>query len=455
MTRTFPPGPRDWTLGFRLAHKIKYDLFATYESLHRDYGDQVYSQIGPFHFYFFLHPEDVHEVLVTHSTTIIRDPRPMRVFAQWNGSSLLIVEGERWKRQRRLVQPAFQSRRFTAYSEKMAVGIDALTETLSRQINEQGHADIDIDKTMVALTLDIICQTMFSTDLKSQISEISRAVATLSEIAFFEMQALFIWPRWLPTAWNRRKDEAIRVLDETVWSLVRQRRRENVDKGDLLSMLLAAVDDVGDGGSLTDEQVRNEVMTLMLAGHDTSAAALDWIWILLAKHPEVSEKCRAELAAVCGNQPLTFSHLPELVYLNAMIRESLRMYPPAIGVFLRMATQDVKIGKYEVPKGSLISLSSLITQRDARWFPEPDKFEPERFLPPLVEKIPHYAWFPFGAGPRVCIGQNFAMTELMLIVGRLLQHFRVSYAPGQTDPVPVVTAAMRPRDPLILRFEKL
>ena len=297
----------------------------------------------------------------------------MRVFTQWNGSSLLIVQGERWKRQRRLVQPAFQFRRFAAYSEKMAVGIEALTETLNKQINEQGHVDIDIDKTMVALTLDIICQTMFSTNLKSQISEISRAVATLSEIAFFEMQALFIWPRWLPTSWNRRKNEAIKVLDETVWSLVRQRRQENIDKGDLLSMLLAAVDDEGDGGSMTDEQVRNEVMTLMLAGHDTSAAALDWIRMLLAKHPEVSEKCRAERASVCGDQPLTFLHLPELVCRNAFIRESLRMYPPAIGVFLRMATQDVKIGKYEVPKGSLISLSSLITQRDARWFPEPDR----------------------------------------------------------------------------------
>ena len=186
----------------------------------------------------------------------------MRAFAQWNGSSLVIVERERWKRQRRLVQAAFQSRRFAAYSEKMAVGIEALTETLNKQINEQGHVDIGIDKTMVALTLDINCQSMFSTNLKSQISEISRAVATLSEIAFFELQSLFIWPRWLPTSWNRRKDEAIRVLDETVWSLVRQRRRENVDKGDLLSMLLAAVDDEGDGGSLTDEQVRNEVITL-------------------------------------------------------------------------------------------------------------------------------------------------------------------------------------------------
>lgn len=193
---------------------------------------------------------------------------------------------------------------------------------------------------------------------------------------------------------------------------------------------------------------------MMLAGHDTSAAALDWLWMLLAKHPYTADRCRDELRAVCGIQAPTYADLSKLTFLNAVIRESLRMYPPAIGVFLRMATEDVTIGKYCVPKGSLISLSSLVTQRDPRWFPEPDTFDPDRFLPPRVDEIPHHAWFPFGAGPRVCIGQNFAMAEMMLITARLLQHLKVSYAPGQSDPVPIVTAALRPRDPLWLRFER-
>lgn len=455
MAAKFPPGPVDWTFGFNFTRRLKYRLMETYEALHRDYGDQVYCRVGPFRLYFFFHPDDVHEVLVTHSKTIIRDPRPLKAFAQWNGNSLLIAEGEQWVRQRRLVQPAFQSRRFAAYADKMAIGIDGLKETLAAEITRKGHADVNIDQTMTTLTLDIICQTLFSTDMKSHAQEIAKAVATLSEIAFFEMQALFIWPRWLPTKWNRRKNKSIRILDTVVWDLIHQRRKENVDKGDLLSMLLTAVDEEGDGGSLTDEQVRNEAMTLMLAGHDTSAAALDWLWLLLAKHPGICDRCRSELQSVCGNNAPAFADLSRLIYLNAVIRESLRLYPPAIGVFLRKATEDVTIAGYTVPKGSLIGLSSLVTQRDERWFPNPSRFDPERFLPPRVDAIPHNAWFPFGAGPRVCIGQSFAMTEMMLITARLLQAFRVSIVPGQPEPVPVVTAALRPRDPLWLRFEKL
>ena len=455
MPTELPPGPVDWTFGLSFTHRLKYKLIETYEGLHRDYGDRVYCKVGPIRLYFFFHPDDVREVLVTHSKTIIRDPRPLRVFAQWNGNSMLIAEGEQWVRQRRLVQPAFQSRRFAGYAEKMALGIEDLRQSLMEDISRTGHADVDIDQTMTTLTLDIISQTLFSTDLKSHAKEIGTAVATLSQIAFHEMQALFIWPRWLPTKWNRRKNEAIRILDGVVWDLIHKRRKENVDKGDLLSMLLSAVDEEGDGGSLTDEQVRNEAMTLMLAGHDTSAAGLDWLWMLLAKHPEVCDRCRAELRAVCGNNAPTFADLTKLTYLNAVIRESLRLYPPAIGVFLRKATEDVTIAGYTVPKGSLISVSSLVTQRDERWFPNPEQFDPERFLPPRVDSIPHNAWFPFGAGPRVCIGQSFAMTEMMLITARLLQSFRVSLVPGQPEPVPVVTAALRPKDPLWLRFEPL
>ncbi|MBC7967875.1 MAG: cytochrome P450 [Fuerstia sp.] len=453
MATKFPPGPVDWTFGLSFMQNLKYRLMETYEGLHRDYGDRVCCRIGPFQFFLFFHPDDVREVLVAHSKTILRDPRPLKVFAQWNGNSLLIAEGEDWVRQRRLVQPAFQSRRFAGYVEKMAIEVDELKRSLASDIAHRGYADVNIDQTMTTLTLDIICQTLFSTDMKSQAREIARAVATLSEIAFFEMQALFIWPRWLPTKWNRRKNEAMQILDRVVWDLIHQRRKENIDKGDLLSMLLSAVDEEGDGGSLTDEQVRNEAMTLMLAGHDTSAAALDWLWMLLAKHPHVCDRCRSELQTVCGDRAPVYADLSMLTYLNAVVKESLRLYPPAIGVFLRKATEDVTIAGYSVPKGSLIALSSLVTQRDARWFPDPMQFDPERFLPPRVDSIPHNAWFPFGAGPRICIGQSFAMAEMMLITARLLQHFRVSMVPGQAEPVPVVTAALRPKDPLWLRFE--
>ena len=446
-------GPKDGLFNLRFAKRLRNQLVETYQSLHREFGDRCACRIGPYQIFFFFHPDDIHEILVTHSKTILRDPRPMQVFAQWNGNSLLITEGEQWLRQRRLVQPAFQARRFEAYSQKMIVEIDALKDQLLTRLKTQPSVEMDVDETMTSLTLDIICQTMFSTDLKSRASEIRTAVAALAEIAYHEMQQPFIWPLWLPTRWNRRKKAAMALLDQVVWTMVRQRRRENVDKGDLLSMLLTAVDEEGDGGTLTDRQVRDEAMTLMLAGHDTTAAALDWLFWLLAKHPDAADRCRLEIQQTCGDRPVEFSDLPKLTWLNAVIRESLRLYPPAIGVFLRKATQDVRIGDVDVPKGALISLSSLVTHRDARWFPEPDRFDPERFLPSRAGSIPQYAWFPFGAGPRSCIGLHFAMMEMSLIVARWLPALRWTTVAGEPDPVPHMTAALRPKDNLKLRFE--
>lgn len=453
MAATLLKGPRGGFFGLQFARRLRYQLVDTYRSLHAEYGDRCATRIGPYQLFFFFHPDDVHEILVTHARTILRDPRPMQVFAQWNGNSLLITEGEQWLRQRRLVQPAFQARRFEAYSQKMTLVIDELKTRLLSRLATAPFVDMDVDETMTGLTLDVICQTMFSTDLSSKATEIRQAVATLAEIAYHEMQQPFLWPLWLPTRWNRRKKSAMAVLDQIVWDMVRQRRKENVDKGDLLSMLLAAVDEEGDGGTLTDRQVRDETMTLMLAGHDTTAAALDWLFWLLAKHPEAAQRCRDEIQQTCGHRAVEFSDLPKLAWLNAVIRESLRLYPPAIGVFLRKATQDVRIGDVDVPKGSLISLSSLVTHRDARWFPEPDRFDPERFLPPRVHSIPQHAWFPFGAGPRICIGQQFALMEIALVLARLLPELRWTVVPGESDPVPHMTAALRPKDRLMLRFE--
>lgn len=451
MPRSFPPGPRDWTLGLSLSQGLKHRLLDTYFGLQRDYGDRVCQRVGPWRLYFFFHPDDVHDVLVTHAKSIIRDPRPLRVFAQWNGSSVIIAEGEAWKRQRRMVQPAFLSKRFAGYAEKMVVGIDRLSDRLVESIGTSGSIDVDVDREMTRLTMDIICQTMFSSDVSADFDAVSQAVISLADITYGEMLAPFIWPRWLPTAWNRRKNAAITVLDSFVWKLVRQRRAEGVDRGDLLSMLLNVVDEEGDGGGMTDEQVRNEVMTLMLAGHDTTAAGLIWMWWLLAKHPEVQLRCRDELSAVCHERSATFADLPSLPFLAAVIKESLRLYPPAFGVFLRKAIEDVTIGEYELPKGSLIAMSSYVTHRDARWYPEPERFDPGRFLPPRIEQIPHGAWFPFGMGPRVCIGQSFALTEMQLIAASLLQRFAFSIPPGEPEPVPHVTTAIRPKERLTLR----
>jgi cytochrome P450 len=249
----------------------------------------------------------------------------------------------------------------------------------------------------------------------------------------------------------RRKRWAMTILDKFVWNIVRKRRAENRDHGDLLSMLLAAVDEDGEG-RLSDKQVRDEAMTLMLAGHDTTAAGLDWLWYLLATHPEIADHCREELASVLHNRPPTAEDVSRLPYTEAVVKESLRLYPPAIGVFLRQASRDLVIGGYDVPRNSLLTLSTVVTHRDPRWFRDPDRFDPERFLQPRSDEIPNGAYFPFGLGPRVCIGQNFAMMEMILIAATLLPIFNVAPVPKQTEPVPFVHLALRPRDPLSLRW---
>lgn len=209
------------------------------------------------------------------------------------------------------------------------------------------------------------------------------------------------------------------------------------------------------GPKLDDQQVRDEAVTLMLAGHDTTAAAFNWLWYCLAKYPDVATRCREEVEAVIGHRQPIFSDIANLPVLGATIKETLRLYPPAFATFLRQATEDLTIGGYEIAKGSLITVSPFVTQRDSRWFDQPDRFEVDRFLPPCADEIPINAYFPFGAGPRACIGQLFATTELTLVAATMLQECEVELIPGQADPQMHVTMALRPKEHLMLRWKRI
>ena len=432
--------------------RMKKDVLGVYSELHRRYGDAVSFRTGPYRLFIFYHPDQVRELLVTQAKSLIRLPRVMKTFAQWNGNSVLIAEGEPWIRQRRLVQPAFHPRRMENYGRTMVGGARRLVDSWREAIDRDGHVDVDIDKAMTSLTLSIICKTMFDTEVHDISEEIARAVAVLSNIAFYEMQAPLRLPMWAPTARNSRKRWAIETLDRAVWRFVRERRAEGGDHGDLLSMLLAAVDEEADGARLNDRQVRDEAMTLMLAGHDTTAAALVWLWYNIGRFPAVARRCQHEVDSVIGQREPCADDVERLPYLVATIKETLRLFPPAIGVFLRQATTDLVIGGFDVRKGSLLTLSSFVTQRDPRWFAEPDRFDPERFLPERADEIRSGAYFPFGAGPRVCIGQSFAMTEMALVAASMLQQCQVQTVPGADEPTLHVTIALRPKERLMLRW---
>jgi cytochrome P450 len=307
---------------------------------------------------------------------------------------------------------------------------------------------------MTDLTLEIIAKTMFDAEISAETSDLGRAVAILSETAVKEMESPWIVPDWLPLAEKRRKRWAMQRLDETVRRFISERRAASVDKGDLLSMLLLAVDEEGDGGRMTDEQVRDESMTLLIAGHDTTAAGLTWLFYCLARQPQAVALVHQELDAVLDGREPTAVDLPHLSYTERVVKETLRLYPPAIAVFMRQALADVEIGSYTLARNSLVQVFPYICQHDLRWFPEPEAFDPDRFLPERQATLPPFAYFPFGGGPRVCIGKGFSMMEMTLVAATFLQHLKVELAAGQEQVQPVALMSLRPKGGIRLRWTR-
>jgi cytochrome P450 len=401
MPTGFPPGPHDWTFGLSQLRKIKQDVLGYYTELHHRYGDVVYLRFGPYQTYVFFHPDAVREVLVAKAKQFRRFPRPMQVLAQWNGKSVLVTEGDEWLRQRRMVQPAFHARRFERYASCMVARTRNRLDRWLKAIETAGGIETEIGKEMTDLTLEIIAKTMFDAEISAEASDLGRAVAILSEIAVKEMQSPWTLPDWLPLPAKRRKRWAMRRLDEIVRRFIRERRASGMDKGDLLSMLLLAVDEEGDGGRFTDEQAHDQSMTLLIAGHDTTAAGLIWLFHCLARQPRIAALVHQELDAILGGREPTANDLPHLSYTECVVKETLRLYPPAIAVFMRQALADVEIAGYTLSRNSLVQLFPYIYQHDPRWFPEPERFDPDRFLPEHQRSLPPFAYFPFGGGPRL------------------------------------------------------
>jgi cytochrome P450 len=434
--------------------KLRQDVLGYYTELHRRYGDVVHLRFGPYRTYVCFHPDAVREVLVARAKQFRRFRRPMQVLAQWNGNSVLITEGDDWLRQRRMVQPAFHARRFERYATCMVTRTRNRLDRWLKTIDTAGGIETEIGKEMTDLTLEIIAKTMFDAEISAETSDLGRAVAILSEIAVKEMESPWTLLDWLPLPEKRRKRWAMRRLDETARRFIRERRTSGVDKGDLLSMLLLAVDEEGDGGRFTDEQARDQSMTLLIAGHDTTAAGLTWLFYFLARQPQAAARLHQELDAVLGGREPTASDLPHLSYTERVVKETLRLYPPAIAVFMRQALADVEFAGYALARNSLVQLFPYICQHDSRWFPEPETFDPDRFLPERQRTLPPFAYFPFGGGPRTCIGNTFAMMEMTLVAATLLQHLQVELVTGQEEAQPVALMSLRPKGEVRLRWTR-
>jgi cytochrome P450 len=407
----------------------------------RTYGDVVYLGVGGLRFYWLFHPDLAREVLVTQAKRFRRSGRQVDVLREWDGDGLVTSDGDFWVRQRRLVQPAFHARRFPGYAREMTAAASRLVD---RWLRER-PARIEMNAAMTNLTLEIMAGTFFGADLSGDTRQLSEAVAVLSEYAVHEIGRPFSLPNWVPLPSIHRKLGAIRYLNETIDGLIRRRRASQEDRGDLLSMLLYATDDEGDGRGLTDEQVRHEAMTLFLAGHDTTAGALPWVWYLLAKHPAAEARLAEELDRVLGGRPPTAEDLPQLAYTQMVVKETLRLYPQAYVLFARVAAEDVELAGYRIPHGSQIYPVPYVIHHDARWHADPERFDPERFTTERFEQLPSCAWMPFGAGPRACIGAAFATMEMVLIVATILERVRLSLAPDQGNPEPLPLLSLRPK----------
>jgi cytochrome P450 len=368
-----------------------------------------------------------------------------RAFRPWVGDGLLTSDGALWKQQRKLMQPAFPHERLAAYGSVMTAHARSMAHSY-----RQGEVR-DIGADMTNLTLGIVVKTLFGVDAPQAVQEIgAKAVAALDGTSQRLNSPVLFLPGWIPTGRNLRERRVIAEMDAALRLLIQEKRAGTGTSGDLLSMLLAAADEES-GARMSNQQLRDEMMTLFGAGHETTAVALTWTWHLLSRHPEVEAKLAEELERMLGGRTPSVSDLPKLTYTEMVVREAMRLYPPGPG-FGREPIEDVTIGGYEVAKGSLIVVYSYVLQRDSRFFPDPERFDPERFAPGWEERIPRYAYLPFGGGPRICIGNSFAMMEVRLVLATMAQHCRLR-GDGRDEIKPVSMVTLRPGAPVRMRVE--
>lgn len=437
------PGPKGSPI-LGVMSEFSRDTFGFIERC-RGYGDVVRMRFLYMTAYFLYHPNDIEYVITTNAKNFIKSRNQRSpLFQRLVGNGLLTSEGEVWKRQRRLAQPAFHRHRINAYAETMASFSERM---ISNWIADEVR---DIHRDMMRLTLEIVVKTLFNADVSADADKVGRVLSRI--VTPFAGQATLKWivDNRLPTATHRSFNKDAREIDAIVYRIIDERRRSGQDEGDLLSMLLNAQDE--DGSRLNDKQLRDEVMTIFLAGHETVALTLSWAWYLLAQNPEAEENFHAELADVLGGRLPTLEDLARLQYTEKIIKESMRLYPPAYALG-REAVEECEIGGFRVAAGAQVFMFQWATQRDPRFFPQPQEFQPERWTEEFTNGLPKYAYFPFGGGPRACIGNYFAMMEAVLVLATIGQRFRFSLVPEHSVTL-MPAMSLRPKDGIQVVVEK-
>ncbi|MDX9972444.1 MAG: cytochrome P450, partial [FCB group bacterium] len=415
-----PPGPHR-SSSLLNAFALRRDIIGFFRGLASQYGDILLVRAGGRNIYFVNNPDLVQEVLVTRHRSFQKH-WVLRMAKHILGEGLLTSDGEFHRRQRRLIQPAFHRQRVASYG---AVMVEHAARARERWHEGQ---ELDLAHEMMRLTLSIASKTLFDANVEDEADEFGAALT--EALNFFDRILSPLAPilNRLPLPSNRRFARAVTRMDETVYRIINERRASGEDRGDVLSMLLAAQDE-DDGGVMTDRQVRDEAITLFLAGHETTANALTWTWHLLSQHPDAAVGLHRELAEVLNGRLPTMDDVPRLEYTRKVFTESMRLYPPAY-MLGREAIEDVPLGEYVVPAGDMVVMSQFSIHRDPRFFEDPDAFKPSRWTPEMQEGLPRFAYFPFGGGPRICIGEAFAWTDGILVLATLALRWRFQTVPG-------------------------
>jgi len=422
---------------------IRRDPLAAYTALSRQYGDVVRVRFVLWPTYLLFHPDHVQHVLQEKHTNYSKDLYTYRVLKPVLGEGLATNDGPPWLRQRRLMQPAFNRQRLAAQGEVITAACDAMLRRWE-DIARRG-APLDVAAEMRHLTLVIAGQTLFRIDLSGEAENAGAAFEVVNELL-----ADYVYsplpPFAVPTRRSLRLRAARRTLDRLVFGVIAERRQHGRDSGDLVSALLMARDEqTGEG--MTDRQVRDEVMTLLSAGHETTASTLSWALYLLSHHEDVRRRLQAEVA---GDGVVTVADLARMPYTTMVLEETLRLYPPAWS-FGRKAIRDDEIGGYDIPAGTLVWVSPYVTQRHPRFWERPEEFDPERFTEQQSAMRPRFAHFPFGSGPRICIGSYLAMMVARLVLVSVVRRYRLRLAPGaRVEPEAQLTLRPRHGLPMVL-----
>jgi len=446
MSRTFPPGPTQQEL-LRRIPAIQSDTLSFLTDISHRFGGVVGFHVAGLPVIAINHPEGVKHVLLDEHRRYNKETLQYKALSTVTGRGLLTSDGEPWLRQRRLAQPAFSRQRLAKLDE---IVIPA-TEVMLEQWEPLAHAGqpVDIDAEMMRLTLQIVGKALFSIDLSRDAVNITRATLTALDTIIYRARNVFTLPAFIPTPRNLKFRRALKTLDHAVAEMVTSRRITGQPGDDLLGMFLQARDEET-GASMSDQQVRDEIMTMLIAGHETVASALTWTWYLLSRHSEESIRARDEVNRVLGERPPTVSDLEHLPSVGRIFSEALRLYPPAWVISRKALDEDEVLG-FNIPMNALVVISPYVVHRQSEFWPEPEQFRPGRFLSGPAHR---FAYIPFGAGPRLCIGYQFATLEAQLIIARVLQQYELELVYPQTVRMDALVT-LRPHGGLPMRLRRV